>query len=229
MLYHDQRTDDFFFWIGFIFFCSQGRGVMLQKACIPPLGLVWYMGQAMNSSTLPLERERTGTTSMTSGNLTLGASQLFCLINYANISFINRLNFYYLSCFVLCLWILCFDMFVIFRSEEWKELGRTNRYHLIYKHGLHLKKKCIYFGFFLFKIRIMFLTADYNRKTPSFPSLGLGPREEYIPGVPSSSSTREPRIQVTLIRSCLIWTQRNGVLVKLTWDSFEIVKIDEIK
>lgn len=113
---------------------------MLQKACIPPLGLVWYMGQAMNSSTLPLERERTGTTSMTSGNLTLGASQLFCLINYANISFINRLNFYYLSCFVLCLWILCFDMFVIFRSEEWKELGRTNRYHLIYKHGLHLKK-----------------------------------------------------------------------------------------
>lgn len=66
------------------FFCSQGRGVMLQKACIPPLGLVWYMGQAMNSSTLPLERERTGTTSMTSGNLTLGASQLFCLINHAN-------------------------------------------------------------------------------------------------------------------------------------------------
>lgn len=87
------------------FFCSQGRGVMLQKACIPPLGLVWYMGQAMNSSTLPLERERTGTTSMTCGNLTLGASQLFCLINHANtfISFINRLNLYYLSCFVLCL------------------------------------------------------------------------------------------------------------------------------
>lgn len=67
---------------------------MLQKAHIPPLGLVWYMGQAMNSSTLPLEKEEKGTISMTSGNLTLGALQLFCLINYANtsISFINRLN-----------------------------------------------------------------------------------------------------------------------------------------
>lgn len=108
MLYHDQRTDDFFSEKVSFFFCSQGRGVMLQKTCIPPLGLVWYMGQAMNSSTLPLERERTGTTSMTSGNLTLGASQLFCLINHANtcISFINRLNLYYLSCFVLCLNIM---------------------------------------------------------------------------------------------------------------------------
>lgn len=54
---------------------------MLQKACIPPLGLVWYMGQAMNSSTLPLERERTGTTSMTSGNLTLGACFTIVLFN----------------------------------------------------------------------------------------------------------------------------------------------------
>lgn len=52
--------------------CSQGRGVTSQRAYTPPLGLLWFMDQAMTSFILPLEKVETGIITMTSGNLILG-------------------------------------------------------------------------------------------------------------------------------------------------------------
>lgn len=52
--------------------CSQSRGVTSQRAYTPPLGLLWFMDQAMTSSILPLEKVETGIITMTSGNLILG-------------------------------------------------------------------------------------------------------------------------------------------------------------
>lgn len=52
--------------------CSQGRGVTSQRPYTPPLGLLWFMDQAMTSFILPLEKVETGIITMTSGNLILG-------------------------------------------------------------------------------------------------------------------------------------------------------------
>lgn len=86
------------------------------------------------------------------------AFQLFCLIHYAQIFYQSLpgfslviFNYYALIC-----------LFSLFRTEEWKELGKTNRLQFlsINTHWYSFEKKIDFF--FIYKIRIMFLTADNN-------------------------------------------------------------------
>lgn len=110
------------------------------------------------------------------------------------------------------LWYVCSLSLELMNGRSW---ARPIGYSLlsINTHWYSFEKNVDFF--FIYKIRIMFLTADNNWKTHIIPSLDLGHQEGYTPGVPSFSSIREFRIRVTLTRSYLTLTQKSGVLVTL--------------